>query len=225
MDDLTDDQVTWLYGRAFFYELCHVLFGGEPDESLVGVLASDSCRDTIAQMAAGPSAALEPLSALVAELDSEEAAAEHLAAWKRVYSRVILGLGGKRASHPWESAYTSSRQLLMQRETLEVRNAYRAFGYLPEMYPRVADDHLALECAFMAALAQKTIDAFAADDEDTAARLTEGQGRFLHDHMAKWVRRYADDLQTDAPDSLYALAAQALAQFIGDDEKFLATLK
>ena len=118
------------------------------------------------------------------------------------FNRVVVGLGADRTSHPWESAYTNSKRLLFQAETLDVRNAYRAFGYLPECYPRVADDHIALECAFMAVLARKSLEV--QDDEELAC-LEAGQRAFLQDHFLRWIGDYARDLRVDAPDGLYEL--------------------
>ena len=83
-----------------------------------------------------------------------------------------------------------------------------------DSYPRVADDHIALECAFMAALARKSLEV--QDDEELAC-LEAGQRAFLQDHFLRWIGDYARDLRVDAPDGLYELTAAALAEFAASD--------
>ena len=115
----------------------------------------------------------------------------------------------------------------MQPETLEVRNAYRAFGYLPEMYRKVADDHLSLECAFMSLLARRTEAAYcdpAIDPAGSVGALAEGQLSFLQNHLNKWIGSYACDLAEDACESLYSVAANALVAFMAWDISFLEQL-
>lgn len=225
------EAMDFWYGRAFFYELVHVVFGGEPDESLLTVLASPDCQDTL-DVLAEECAAVKPLADYVSAIPSD--VAERAGETERchvAYNRAIAGLGSRRTSHPWESAYTSYKQLLMQRETLEVREAYRAFGYLPEMYLKVPDDHISLECAFMAALAQRSITALETDNASAEtssgsvdfATLVEGQRAFLKNHLMKWADSYAADLHEDVPDSLYDRAATALASFITSDVGFLSS--
>lgn len=238
---MTETTDRW-YGRAFFYELAHVVFSGEPDENLLAVLASEDCRATLEALA-GECAAVAPLAAYAATLpDDADARVAEAERCRIAYNRAVAGLGARRTSHPWESAYTSSKKLLMQRETLAVREAYRAFGYLPEMYRQVPDDHLSLECAFLAALAQKSVAALEAADVPIAALeaadaptaaleadgapslagLVEGQRAFLADHLLKWIDAYAADLHADVPDTLYDYAATALAAYAEADAVFLS---
>lgn len=212
----TEEKETRLQGRVFIYQMAHTVFGGEPDSSLFDVLASENCISTLRAMADG----IPQLSALAEYCKGLSESAVYRASLERAeseYNRFVMGLGSNRVSHPWESAYTSNRRLLFQVETLEVRDAYRAFGYLPEMYPKVADDHIALECAFMLALAGKTLDA----EGEEFVRLVAGQRDFLRDHMLKWVDNYASDLHEEAPGGLYDLMSTGLARFIKDDFVFL----
>ncbi len=217
-----DDRLARLQGRVFFYQMAHVVFGGEPDASLFAVLASDDCRSALRGLAADGEGSLSAIADFCDTIASDECDRDaEVGSALSAYNRYIAGLGSNRDSHPWESAYTSSRKLLFQVETLEVRNAYRAFGYLPEMYPKVADDHIALECAFLAALAAKTLSA--QDDEFT--RLVEGQLDFLNNHLLKWIDRYAADLRGEAQGSLYSLVADALAEFASRDAKLLSAIR
>lgn len=218
--------------RAFVYQLAHTVFSGEPSEALFDALASDACRETLAGIAHAADAEdaetcrMQPVAALAAYCNSlagggAEARTAELEAAKAAFNRAIAGLGANRSSYPWESAYTNNRRLLFHEETLAVRNAYRAFGYIPEMYPKVADDHIALECAFLAALAGKMAALRAEGDAEELARVAGGQRDFLEKHLLVWIAPYAADLEKDAPGSLYALAAAALAAFAAQDAAFL----
>ena len=221
MDRIANEEIeARLAGRAFFYQLAHTVFSGEPDDRLFDALASEPCRDVLVEMSADCSG-MSALSVFCDSLVQEDVDRRALLdAALSDYNRVIAGLGGNRDSHPWESAYTSSKKLLFQVETLEVRNAYRAFGYLPQMYPKVADDHIALECAFLAQLAQKQLDA----EGEEFQRLAEGQLGFLRDHLLKWIDQYVFDIRNDAPGSLYETVASALASFARADEEWLTVL-
>ena len=214
------DTEARLGGRTFLYELAHVAFGGEPDESLFEALGSDECRQALRGLA-DDCPAVRPLNGYAEALAGGDADPAELERSRSAFNKAVAGLGANRASHPWESAYTNSKRLLMQVETLEVRNAYRAFGYVPELYPKVADDHLSLECAFLAALAKRSIDAYVEGDAGKLAALVEGQRSFLHDHLLKWIDGYASDLHEDAPGTLYDLVAAALAAYARHDLAFL----
>ncbi len=218
--DIIGDVQAMLYGRAFFYKLTHVVFGGKPDTALFETLSCDACKDTLTGLAAFDDA-IGSVVRYSEHLDDIAFLERALEKSVSEYNRVVLGLGANHTAFPWESYYTSDKNLLFQVETLAVRDAYREFGYLPEMYMKVADDHLAIECAFMAALAQKSIDAYERDDREEVARLFDGQLRFVTEHLMKWVGRFADDLRTDSPEGLYALLASALESFLVYDEKFL----
>lgn len=218
-----EDAIAFLHGRAFVYELGHTVFGGEPDEGLFETLRSDVFVATVEQLAEQVDS-LAGLSDYLATLRDDEVRAEELERAVSDYQRVVLGLGAMSAAHPWESFYTNNRQLLFQRETLEVRTAYREFGYLPEQYPRVADDHIALECAFMAALAAQTIKVFG-EDAEGVGELIEGQLRFVRGHLMKWLDRFAADLDADAAAGLYATVAAVLAGYLAFDAASLEDVR
>lgn len=221
--DLTEETAVRMHGRAFFYELAHVAFSGEPDEGLLDALRSDACRSTLAALA-DDCDGVRSLSGYAEALAADGRGTGELERCRSAFNKAVAGLGAKRTSHPWESAYTSSKKLLMQVETLEVRNAYRAFGYVPELYPKVADDHLSLECAFLAALAQRSMAALEAGDAEGLASLAEGQRSFLREHLLKWIDDYAADLHKDVPGALYDLVAAALAAYAKRDAAFLDEL-
>lgn len=195
--------------RALFYAAMHAIFSGEPSRELLEVLASEGCMSSFRTLSKHVPEIGQICDYLeCCDVDGLEKAVESAQA---DYNRVMLGLG-KRASHPWESAYTSVTGLLFREETLAVREAYLEQGFEAQRLMNVADDHIALECEFMARLAKKTCEEFAAG-RDTK-QLEAAQGAFIEEHLAKWVGPYADDVAQDAPGSLYARASEALASFV-----------
>lgn len=208
-------------GQEFLYSMAHVVFSGEPDESLIGALRAPECIEALRGMQRDC-----PECGLLADWCYalpvvDVATSEELKTMKSEFNRVVAGLGAVRKSHPWESSYTNNKQLLFQRETLEVRDFYRSFGCIPKMYPKVADDHLSLECAFLASLAKQ---ATAASDRGTLERLLLGQYDFLTKHLLKWLPLYSAELHEDAPDGLYDLTVRALHEFAQTELKYLEEL-
>ena len=205
-------------GQEFLYSMAHTVFGGEPDESLVAALRSSECVDVLRGMQKDcPECGLladwcEALPAV------DVSSSEELQTMKSEFNRAVAGLGAARKSHPWESSYTNNKQLLFQKETLEVRDFYRSFGCIPKMYPKVADDHISLECAFLASLAKQVS---AVSDEESLKRLLDGQRDFLSRHLLKWLPLYSEELREDAADGLYDLAARSLCAFAKMDLEFL----
>lgn len=213
-----------LQGRLFLYQMVHAVFSGEPDETLFDALTSDDCVSVLGEMSESCPGVAALARFCEKAVETGEGRDALIGSSLKDFNRFVAGLGSGRESHPWESAYTSSRKLLFQVETLEVRNAYREFGYLPQMYPKVADDHISLECAFLAAIAGKMIEADEAEDAGSLDRFAKGSLDFLNKHLLLWIDLYAEDLHVDAPDGLYDCCAHALADFARSDKAFLEAL-
>ena len=118
---------------------------------------------------------------------------------------------------PWESVYGQKDAMLFQESTLEVRNTYRQYGLIPEGYPHVADDSLALELHFMALLAQRSLDAFyAGKNDDLTADLT-GSSDFLKKHLLVWVPKFLERMKGAKTSILYPQMCLVLDEFLRKD--------
>lgn len=237
-----DDARLLLSSRAYIYELAHTVFCGEPDEQLVKALTGEFAEQALRFASDEPCDAYDRFRSCLANLAKAPSVQAAVADLKSSYMKLIEGPDASDA-FPWESMYVSHRRLLFQRSTLEVREAYREFGYELQERGKVPDDHLSLECAFMAEMARRTFASFtawleAADesvrsdgaDEPAAASdsldaLLAGQERFLSDHALKWFSLYARDLQEADGESLYAHAACMIAEFAGDDLQMIAAIR
>lgn len=136
-----------------------------------------------------------------------ELAADHAA--------ILLGMSAAPVS-PYESVYTSDLHLMMQEARDQVLAAYRAAGLAREDSYHVPEDHISLECDFMAALATRAADALEGEGPDLAAAQASvgAQQAFVRDHLARWVPALADDLERKARTPFYRGVAQMLRELV-----------
>jgi TorA maturation chaperone TorD len=162
-------------------------------------------------------------SALEEFLATLDAASKNPEDLKIEYTRLLIG-PGKLPAPPWESVYTTGERVIFQRSTLEIRNFYRSQGLLPELYPKVADDHIALELDFLRLLAERALTAFQTNEQESYQEALTASSDFLNEHLLTWVGKFASDLVESEKGTFYPLAAQALARFIDEDAAVLRVL-
>ncbi len=158
---------------------------------------------------------LAPLAVKIRSIASKqenlEAAALALAG---SFSRLFLGVGGRRSAPPYESAYTGKRGLLYQEATA------RTAVTLMELDLHVSDgfseppDHLAVQLELMAALARRA-------EEAEADRLLRAQLDFIEERLLPWIGRFRDDCIAADREGFYATAATCLVAFVSSDVESL----
>ena len=87
---------------------------------------------------------------------------------------------------------------------------------------RVPDDHVALQCAFLAKLAGEALEAFRAGDAAALPAALRDQRAFVVEHMAGWLGEYAKGLRRSKTSVLYPQLVEALAAFVNLDAVLLA---
>lgn len=137
------------------------------------------------------------------------------------YVRTFIGHGvnGYSAAYPYESVYTSERRLLMQEARAEVLATLRE-NELKRGTWNEAEDHIALELEFMAALGDRIVAAAEAGDEAEVERLLATQRNFLADHLSSWVPLMTADLRRFAQCGLYQGLASLTDGFLQVEEEF-----
>ena len=234
-----------LSARTAVYSLMQALFGREPQESVVaslasseflqvtslffdseplGELAGSCCADAAADGNERPAGEL--LRARVGELQAAaqrcaDGGEEALDALSSAYARLFVGPRRPEAA-PWESAHRGEDDTLFQPSTLEVRKAYVAHGLIPSRYPRIADDHLAIELGFLVSLGQRATQALEQGDAEAWMTNVSASRKFLRDHVRPWLPSFCRALDQASCGDLYREAARALEAFIRIDEAFLA---
>lgn len=126
-------------------------------------------------------------------------ARDQLAAWARscgnvltdtAYEQVLLDytrlfVGAQRVAAPlWESVYFNRERTVFEKQTMDVRKAYREFGMEVDKYGHEPDDHLAYELLFVSKLAH--------DAPQDFERCMAAQKRFLEAHLLTWVDAWRD---------------------------------
>lgn len=222
-----------LSNRCFVYALLSRAFAKEPDEELLLLLASDHARAVFGMYEQRCSWAGEAGRALDGLLEGgptpsaalADGAVESLSRLRADYTYLFLGPGRLPAAL-WESVYVTGRNEVCTEETLAVRNAYRDSGFSSDAFPFVADDHIAVELAFVASLAKSALDALGrVEGAETFERAVAAHDRFLDEHLNRWAPLFAGDMLSQAKTGpLYPALAAFAAQFCHNVRKEHAAL-
>ena len=208
--------------RANVYRLLSRCYRSEVDAALAAELADEFA---FASDDASLTEALDVMRAALAGAD--DAALEQLAV---TFDRVFFGIGPLTARHafPYESVYTSDRGIMMQDAYAQVVRAYRDQHLAKDASFTEPEDHVAVELAFMATLADRaatflgagTAEGDAAADETVRQSLAFAQG-----HLLNWVDRFCVDLRTaaavDGENGFYVALARFTDAFVREDAALL----
>ena len=216
-----------LAARAYLYALFQHLFAEEPNESFVQAVDAELAREAFVLMG-GTACDAEAFGKALAGLEDVPARRIGLRPPVRRTgraSRATLGVGlevqGRLAVHPHHAGGCAP--------------PYRAQGFIPERYPQVSDDHLALELDFLARLAQGMQKAWEEGDSDALERARQTSASFLEEHLGAWIGPFSADLANASSDSHaadlanacqgpYATAARLLERLVRLDAAFLDAL-
>jgi TorA maturation chaperone TorD/Pyruvate/2-oxoacid:ferredoxin oxidoreductase delta subunit len=128
------------------------------------------------------------------------------------YTRLFVGPGPP-VAHPYESVYREGRT--MGRSTLDVRRQLVEEGVAPE--GRTLPDHIGIELAFMAHLADREALAWETRDLDTGRAYVDRQVAFLRDHLLAWLPQFCRRLLAGRPHAHYASLARYAESFVMGD--------
>lgn len=218
---VNEEMQAVLAARTCAYRAFQSLFGNHPTLEQLSLLGGPEVEASLALLCGGGDDACgEELRFFQNSLDTILAVPDQaLGALKSDYNRLFV-VPGPMAAAAWESVYRSSNKVLFTEVTLQVREAYRAQGFLPNDYPVVADDHLALELDFMAALAQEAAEASLLPSEEEQAALLRplrASRRFLEEHLLLWAPSFTEALCATGDQSLYRDVALLLSAFLRRD--------
>lgn len=211
-----DEFAEKLSSRRYLYAFFSVFLGNEPTVELAKATDGGLLFEAAALMASDERL-MESLAVFSKAVSAQE---NDGGALVRDYRKLFVG-PGPLAAMPWESVNVSASRLLFQEETLNVRQSYREWGYLPALYPKVADDHIALEAAFLEKLAERASDAYACGSKGDLLQVLRASRDFLTTHLGTWIGIYAGEVRDAMGDSPYAALADALAIMVEEDVLFL----
>lgn len=133
------------------------------------------------------------------------------------YNRLFVG-PAKLLAPPFESAYLNAMGLVMQNETLAVRNFYRKAGLEVGSKNVIPDDHLGLELEFICYLLSQAGQRLAEEDLAAANCYLILYRSFFEEHIRTWVYQHCQDVLTKGKASICSGTALALAGFLQSEE-------
>ncbi|HSM58113.1 MAG TPA: molecular chaperone TorD family protein [Candidatus Sulfomarinibacteraceae bacterium] len=132
---------------------------------------------------------------------------------------------GAAGSLGYETEYGLPHEYRQSQEMADIAGFYRAFGLNVGGEVRERADHVAVELEFMHVLALKEAYALETGSAEHVDICTDAQGKFLQDHLGRWIDLLAESVAHNAPGSLYAALAQFAAAFVhADAERLGVTL-
>lgn len=204
-------MVEVMESRGNVYRVLSRCFRAEVDAAFAAELAEGFAFES------DDAALNEPLAAMRSALaGADEAALEQLAV---TFDRVFFGMGPLTARHafPYESVYTSDRGIMMQEAYAQVVRTYREQQLAKDPAFTEPEDHIAVELAFMATLADRTAAFLTQDALDAAEETLRQQLRFAQEHLLNWIDRFCIDLKAAADDIFYANVADFALAFVHAD--------
>ncbi len=186
MSDMDNVRIL-LAARAGVYRALQNALGNEPSIEMLEQLSSDDVKEVFLLFDSGQEnykQTVENLFAVSAEyVHGGESA---ITALEGRFTRLFVGPGGTEGN-PWESFYLNTDKTIRHGVTLEVRKNYVVQGLIPQAYPTVSDDHIAIELDFLAKLAGRAEEAWMDGDIATTYNNLKASEDFLCEHLAKWV--------------------------------------
>ena len=210
-----EELASLMESRAHVYQVLSRCFQQEIDAPFAEELSRQFVLEGAAPAAAQ---AMEAMQQLLSGAD--DAALEQLAV---TFDRVFFGMGPITARHafPYESVYTSDRGIMMQQAYGQVVQAYRQQRLAKDPAFKEPEDHLAVELAFMATLAQRCALFLSEGHEEAAEETAVQQLAFAQDHLLNWLDRFCADLKVAAGGGFYFHLACFAQAFVEEDASLL----
>lgn len=126
---------------------------------------------------------------------------------------------------PSEAAYMEN--LMFGQATLEVMEVYSHHGFIKDNSFKEPEDHIALECAFMAALSQEFLSVYhkSGVTSSESQKTLQTQKEFLEQHLSRWVPLWSRTVEKSAETGFFKAAALLARTLIEADLRLLAELK
>ncbi len=207
-----------LANRHYLYHLLQRIFGQEPNLELLEIVTGEQTREAIELIQDENENSFEVYFTLLGELkESLSTDVENtLDNLQSEYTYLLLG-PNKLPAPPWESVYLTRERTIFQASTLNVRQTYLKYQFLPANYPHEADDHLALELDFMSLLAKMASEHFEENKVEEVKKVLYDQKTFLEEHLLVWIGEFALQIQSSKTHHFYPQMAKLTEQILNRD--------
>lgn len=153
-----------------------------------------------------------------AELGSCVSADFELESLKIDFSQLFVG-PFKLLAPPYGSFYLEDSRL-MGDSTVDVRDWYEKEGL--DIVIKDVPDHIAMELEFVYYLIAKQIEAIEDSNAQEAQSYLQKQSSFLKTHLARWLPKFAENVQQYAQTGFYAKLALLTNNFVQNEIKTFA---
>lgn len=220
------DGEVLLAARVLVYSVLARAYAEEPDELFLGMLTDDSLEVAIGLVEEDPELLLShKLYDIRRQITSGECVemTSRILEFTEEFTRIFIGPAVLHAS-PWESAHVTGKRASFKFDVLDIREAYKRAGLLPERYRQVSDDYVGLELDFMTKLAQFALESYQAGDMNICVRWLQQAEEFLHQHLLKWIDSLAVDIRGHYGVCLYASITELVSLYAKRDFHLIADL-
>ncbi len=175
--------------------------------------------ESILQTVSALNMALDSVSPEAAEMAAKMTTISDLELLKIDFSSLFAG-PFKLLAPPYGSIYLEGKREVMGASTIDARNRYVAAGLDFSGNVKEAPDHIAIELEFMYYLIYKELEAIQQADAESAFNFVETQKAFLERHLARWIAKFANNVEQHATTDFYKHLAQATRIFVQQDFKY-----
>lgn len=215
-----EDTGLVLANRAFLWGLAARGIADAPDEAFLEVLSSAHAQEEVGLVETPSSSQL--VDAFAEVIDAAKSTGHKTLS--QLYTDIFIG-PHELAAPPWESVMRTGKRVLFQPEVLDVRESYRAAGFLPAGYPHVGDDFIGTECDFLAKLAERAFRASEVEDREQATRALAASAEFLDTHLGVWAEDFAEKARLEYEGCFYSRFAAFVAALCEHDAHLLGSLQ
>ncbi len=193
---LTDKQKNdLLKGYSLLLSFCGSFILNEPRENFINDLAESNIFRNLPVKSDNPSflIASSYLNNINSEkrVDFNDILSDHLR---------LFGGAGSSLAPPYESVYLSPDHLMLQKQSIEVRNIYVTYGWRSSLSGKIPDDHLGIELQFLILLLEKMGET---DDKICRLELEKDIAGFISDHLITWIPEWNRDVQKNGASEFY----------------------
>lgn len=128
------------------------------------------------------------------------------------YLALFTGTGNPFAP-PFESVYRSKDHLMFDKQTAEVREFYRSYGWESKFKGSIPDDHLGIELLFLTLMVEKYLEF---EDEACNSEMRNEIRRFIDQHLMSWIPEWNEHVQKHSKTISYKGIATLILACIED---------
>jgi len=202
MEQLREDRVALAASRSNIYNFLSIIYKSEPEEKLIQLIRDKEIQIT-----------LKALGLDIQHALGEKTIDQFLEDLVLEYTRLFIGPGPHISPH--ESVHRgdeSNPGLLWGESTVDVKRFIEWLGLSYDPDYKGIPDHVAVEFELMQKITEGESKAWLGCDVDSARTCLEYEGRFLRDHLLKWIPDFCNEVMNESKTNFY----QEMARFTKD---------